>query len=122
MYRNRLPPGARLGRSKLTAQLRSCPGGASYRLYPPHVLYACQMLQRRFAGRMAGNSGGVDITRAFLVVQDVPLFFEHTKLRPHGRIVGLAGQLRHHLRGSRASAPVEDVHDLAFAAAQGRVC
>jgi len=68
-----------------------------------------------------GTAGTVDIAKPFFFVSDVTFVFEHAKLRANGRVVRLTGQVAHHFGGRRASAPIEDVHDLTFTAGQRSV-
>ena len=69
-------------------------------------------------GGRARHGRDVDVLEALLFVADVALFLEHAQLRPHGRVRRGARERLHHVPGRRAALPVEDVHDLALAAAQ----
>ena len=55
---------------------------------------------------------------ALLLVPDVPLVLEHPQLRADGRVVRLAGELRHHLGRSGPAAAIENVHNLPLSARQ----
>jgi hypothetical protein len=79
------------------------------------------MTQRRLARRAAGQRRQVHEPRAVDLVADVAFLLEHAQLGPHGRVARVPRQVVHHFRGSGALAPVEDVHDLAFAAAENGV-
>jgi len=80
-----------------------------------------EMAKRGAAGDVARDSRGVDVAEAVLFVAHVPFFFEDAEWRTNGRITGLAGELSEDLADRGAFEPVEDVHNLAFAAGQG-VC
>lgn len=70
------------------------------------------------AGGVAGDRRHVDVPQAGLLVVTVSLALEHSQLRAHGGVVGLTGQVGHHLAGGGAAAAVEDVDDLPLAAAE----
>jgi hypothetical protein len=50
--------------------------------------------------------------------RDVSFLLEDAELRAHGRVARVALQIAHHLARRRTPAAVEDIHDLALAAAQ----
>src|SRR5262252_2852824 len=74
-----------------------------------------EMPQRGPARGAAWHGRRVDVAQPVLLVADVPFLLEHAQLGAHRRVIRVAGQIRHDLAGGRASAAIEDVHDLAFA-------
>src|SRR6266704_1034857 len=67
---------------------------------------------------VARNCRKINISQAVLFMANMAFFFEHAKLRADGRIVRLVRESGEHLADSGALEPVENIHDLAFAAGE----
>src|SRR5215475_1060367 len=77
-----------------------------------------EMFQRRLPHFMPRYRRRVNISKPYLFVADVLLVFQHSQLCSYCGIARIAGEVGHHLAGSRATSPIQDVHDLSFAARQ----
>ncbi len=76
------------------------------------------MAERGTAGAQSRHRREVDVAQPDLFVSHEAFAFEHAKLGAHGRVVRVPAEVGHHLGRGGPAAAVEDVHDLALAAAQ----
>ena len=77
-----------------------------------------QVLERRAFRALAADARHIEVAWTILLVPHVALVFEDAQHRAHGRIAGRIGEPVEDLRGGRAAAAVQDVHDLPLAAAE----
>jgi hypothetical protein len=76
-------------------------------------------LERRAAGGGARLGGEEDVARAVRAMSQMAFFFEDAEERADGRIAGRIGQSGGDLGRGGFAAGIDDIHDLAFAAAEG---
>jgi hypothetical protein len=76
------------------------------------------VLQRRLSYSTTWNARRVDIAEPHFFVPNVSFAFKHSKLSANRGVVGLAWNLFQYFADSRPSKPVQNVHDLPFAASK----
>ena len=79
------------------------------------------MLERGGARLLPRDSGQKHVARAVGLMPDVPLLLQDAQQRARRGVAGGIGKRRQDLGGRRAAPAVEDVENLAFAAAQASV-
>ena len=79
---------------------------------------ADEIVERGPAHIVAGGGGEVDVAGAVPLVAQIALGLEVPQHAAHGRVTRRVGQLLEHLDGAGAAEAVDDLHDLALAAAE----
>ena len=77
-------------------------------------------LSADFRARSRLTIGKKDVARTVLLVADVSFLLEQPEHRAHGGVARRIGNVVEHLGGGGASAAIDDVHDLSFAATELR--